>query len=148
MKVVLLADVKGHGKKGEVVEASDGYARNFLFPRGLAKEATKSALNEVQSKNEAKAYHKEQEILAAKETAAKLEGKKVEIKSKAGDNGKLFGKITNQNVADAIKYQLHVVVDKRKVVLPDGIKTVGAHEVEVKIYPEISAKITVEIISE
>lgn len=148
MKVVLLADVKGHGKKGEVVEASDGYARNFLFPRGLAKEATKSALNEVQSKNEAKAYHKEQEILAAKETAAKLEGKKVELKSKAGDNGKLFGKITNQNVADAIKYQLHVVVDKRKVVLPDGIKTVGAHEVEVKIYPEISAKITVEIISE
>lgn len=148
MKVVLLADVKGHGKKGDVVEASDGYARNFLFPRGLAKEATKSALNEVQSKNEAKAYHKEQEILAAKETAAKLEGKKVELKSKAGDNGKLFGKITNQNVADAIKYQLHVVVDKRKVQIPDGIKTIGSHEVEVKVYPEISAKITVEVVSE
>ena len=143
MKVVLLADVKGHGKKGEIVEASDGYARNFLFPKGLAKEATKGALNEVKSKNEAKAYHKEQEILQAKETAAKLEGGKVTIKSKAGDNGKLFGKITNQNVAEAVKYQLHVVVDKRKVQIPDGIKTVGSHEVEIKVYPEISAKITV-----
>lgn len=148
MKVVLLADVKGHGKKGEVVEASDGYARNFLLPKGLAKEATKGALNEVKGKNEAKAYHKEQEILAAKETAGKLEGGKVTISSKAGDNGKLFGKITNQNVADAIKYQLHVVVDKRKVQLPDGIKTVGSHQVEIKVYPEISAKITVEVVSE
>lgn len=148
MKVVLLADVKGHGKKGEVVEASDGYARNFLLPKGLAKEATKGVLNEVKGKNEAKAYHKEQEVLAAKETAAKLEGGKVTIKSKAGDNGKLFGKVTNQNVAEAIKYQLHVVVDKRKVLIPDGIKTIGSHEVEVKVYPEISAKITVEIISE
>ena len=142
MKVVLLADVKGHGKKGEVVEASDGYARNFLLPKGLAKEATKGALNEVKGKNEAKAYHKEQE------TAGKLEGGKVTIASKAGDNGKLFGKITNQNVADAIKYQLHVVVDKRKVQLPDGIKTVGSHQVEIKVYPEISAKITVEVVSE
>lgn len=148
MKVVLLTDVKGHGKKGEVVEASDGYARNFLLPRGLAKEATKGALNEVKGKNEAKAYHKEQEVLAAKETAAKLEGGKVTIKSKAGENGKLFGKVTNQNVADAIKYQLHVVIDKRKVQLPDGIKTVGAHEVEIKVYPSISAKITVEIEAE
>ncbi len=148
MKVVLLADVKGHGKKGQVVEASDGYARNFLLPKGLAKEATKGVLNEVKGKNEAMAYHKEQEVLAAKETAAKLEGGKVKIASKAGDNGKLFGKITNQNVADAIKYQLHVVVDKRKVQLPDGIKTIGSHEVEIKVYPEISAKITVEVVSE
>ena len=148
MKVVLLADVKGHGKKGMVVEASDGYARNFLLPRGLAKEATKGALNEVKGKNEAMAYHKEQEVLAAKETAAKLEGGKVTITSKAGENGKLFGKITNQNVADASKYQLHVVVDKRKVQLPEGIKTVGSHEVEIKVYPEISAQITVEVVSE
>lgn len=148
MKVVLLTDVKGHGKKGDVVEASDGYARNFLLPRGLAKEATKGVLNEVKGKNEAVAYHKEQELIAAKETAAKLEGGKVTIKSKAGDNGKLFGKVTNQNVADAIKYQLHVVVDKRKVVIPDGIKTVGSHGVEIKVYPEVSAKITVEIVAE
>lgn len=148
MKVVLLADVKGHGRKGEIVEASDGYARNYLLPRGLAKEATKGVLNEVKGKNDAAAYHKEQEKKAAKEAAEKIEGKKVTIKSKAGENGKLFGKVTNQNVAEAIKYQLHVVVDKRKVVLPEGIKTVGSHSVEIKIYPEISAKITVEIIPE
>lgn len=146
MKVILLADVKGHGKKGDVTEASDGYARNYLIPRGLAKEATKGALDEVRGKNEAKAYHKEQELIAAKETAAKLEGAKVTIPSKAGDNGRLFGKITNQNVADAIKYQLHVVIDKRKIVLPDGIKNVGAQSVEIKIYPEVSAKITVEVV--
>ena len=148
MKVVLLADVKGHGKKDEVVEASDGYARNYLIPRGLAKEATKGALSEVKGKNEAKAYHKEQELLAAKETAKKLEGAKVTIKSKAGENGRLFGKITNQNVADAIKYQLHVVIDKRKIVLPDGIKNIGSQSVEIKIYPEVSAKITVETVAE
>lgn len=148
MKVVLLADVKGHGKKGDVVEASDGYARNFLLPRGLAKEATKGVLNEVKGKNESAAYHKEQEIIAAKEAAKNLEGKKVTINSKAGDNGKLFGKITNQNVADAVKYQLHIVVDKRKINLPEGIKTIGEHQVEVKVYPNISAKITVEVIGE
>lgn len=148
MKVVLLADVKGHGKKGEVVEASDGYARNFLLPRKLAEVATADVLNNLKGKNEAAAYHKQQEIEAAKETAKKLEGAKVVLKGKAGDNGKLFGKITNQNVADAIKMQLHVVLDKRKVVLPDGIKTTGETTVELKIYPEISAKITVLVEAE
>ena len=145
MKVVLLTDVKGHGKKGDVVEASDGYARNFLLPRKMAEIATTDVLNNIKGKNEAAAYHKEQEILAAKEAAAKLEGKKIVLTGKAGDNGKLFGKITNQNVADAVKMQLHYVIDKRKVVLPDGIKTTGETTVELKIYPEISAKITVVV---
>lgn len=148
MKVLLLADVKGHGKKGDVVEASDGYARNYLIPRKLAQEATKSVLSEVKTKGEAAAYHKEQEKIAARETADKLNGAKVVIKSKAGDNGKLFGKVTNQNIADAIKYQLHVVIDKRKIVIPEGIKTVGSHKVEIKVYPEISAQITVETAAE
>ncbi len=148
MKVLLLADVKGHGKKGEVVEASDGYARNFLLPRGLAKEATKGIINEVKGKNEAQAYHKEQERISAKETAAKLEGAKVTVISKAGENGKLFGKVTNQNIADAIEKQLGIKIDKRKVVLSDAIKTIGSHKVEIKVYPEISAKITVETVSE
>lgn len=148
MKVVLLADVKGHGKKGQLVEASDGYARNYLIPKGLAKEATKGVLNEVKGKSDAAAYHKEQEKIAAKKTADEINGAKVVIKSKAGENGKLFGKITNQNVAEAIKYQLHVVIDKRKIVMPDGIKTIGEHSVEIKIYPEISAKITVEAVAE
>jgi len=143
MKVVLLADVKGHGKKGDVVEASDGYARNFLLPRKLAELATAEVLNNIKGKNEAAAYHKEQEIAEAKKIKESLDGAQVTLKGKAGENGKLFGKITNQNVADAIKYQLHHVVDKRKVVLPDGIKTTGTTTVEIKIYPEISANIKV-----
>lgn len=148
MKVLLLADVKGHGKKGEVVEASDGYARNFLLPRGLAREATKGILNEVKGKSEAEAYHKAQEKQLAKEMAAKLQGAKIQVVSKAGENGKLFGKVTNQNIADAIEKQLKIQIDKRKVVLPEAIKTIGSHSVEIKIYPEISAKITVETIAE
>ena len=145
MKVVLLTDVKGHGKKGDIVEASDGYARNFLIPKKMAEVATSDVLNNLKGKNEAAAFHKQEEIKAAKELKEKLEGKSVILTSKAGDNGKLFGKITNQNVADAIKMQLHHVIDKRKVVLPDGIKTIGVTEVEVKIYPEISAKIKVDV---
>ena len=145
MKVVLLTDVKGHGKNGDIVEASDGYARNFLIPKKMAEIATADVLNNIKGKNDAAKYHKEQEIAAAKELAASIEGKKVVIKSKAGENGMLFGKITNQNVADAIKYQLHVVIDKRKVVLPDGIKSIGETSVELKIYPEISATVKVVV---
>ena len=145
MKVVLLTDVKGHGKKGDVVEASDGYARNFLLPKKMAEIATADVLNNIKGKNEAAAFHKQQEIAAAKETAKKLEGAKVVLTGKAGEGGKLFGKITNQNVADAIKYQLHHVIDKRKIVLPDGIKTIGEKNVELKIYPEISATIKVVV---
>lgn len=145
MKVVLLTDVKGHGKKGDIVEASDGYARNFLLPKKMAEIATADVLNNIKGKNEAAAYHKQQEIEKAKETAKSLEGAKVVLKGKAGDSGKLFGKITNQDVAEAIKYQLHHVIDKRKVVLPDGIKTTGETSVVLKIYPEISATITVVV---
>ena len=115
MKVVLLADVKGQGKKGDLIEASDGYARNFLIPKKLAEAATTDVLNNIKGKNEAAAYHKQQDIAAAQKVADELEGKKIVLKGKAGDNGKLFGKITNQNVADAIKFQLHHVIDKRKI---------------------------------
>lgn len=145
MKVVLLTDVKGHGKKGDIVEASDGYARNFLIPKKMAEIATADVLNNIKGKNEAAAFHKQQEIDKAKETAKSLDGAKIVLKSKAGDNGKLFGKITNQDVADAVKFQLHHVIDKRKVVLPDGIRTTGETSVVLKIYPEISATITVVV---
>lgn len=148
MKVVLLADVKGHGKKGDLVEASDGYARNFLLPRGLAKEATKGILNELKGKSDAAAYHREQERKAALEAKAALESGKVTLSARAGEGGKLFGKITSQDVAEAIKMQLHHVVDKKKVVLPDGIKAIGDKTVEVKLYPEISAKVTVSVVPE
>ena len=148
MKVVLLTDVKGHGKKGDIVEASDGYARNFLLPRKMAEVATAGVLNNIKGKNESAAFHKQQELAAAKETAAALEGKKMVLRGKAGENGKLFGKITNQNVAEAVKMQLHHIIDKRKIVLPDGIKTIGETNVEIKIYPEISATIKVLVEAE
>ena len=148
MKVILQADVKGQGKKGQIVEVSDGYARNFLLPKGLAKEATKAAVNDLAGKDASAQYHKEQEIAEAKATAKKLDGQKVKLSAKAGDNGKLFGSITAQAVADAIKMQLHVVLDKRKVLVGDGIKTTGETQVELKIYPEITAKITVIVSGE
>ena len=148
MKVVLLADVKGHGKKGDLVEASDGYARNYLLPKGLATEATKGVINELKGKSDAAAYRKEQEKKAAMETKAVLESGSVTIAARAGEGGKLFGKVTSQDVADAIKMQLHQVIDKKKIVLPDGIKTIGDKTVDVKLYPEISAKVVVKVISE
>jgi len=107
MKVILKADVKGQGKKGDLINASDGYAKNFLLPKGLAIVADKSAINELEGKKSAAQFHKNQEEMRAKELAEKLEGKKVTFKAKSGDNGKLFGSITAQDVADEIKTQLH-----------------------------------------
>ena len=143
MKVILTADIKGKGKKGQVIEVSDGYARNFLFPRGLATQVTNAAMNDLKGKEMREAFHKEQELLAAKETAAKLSGKTVRLSARAGEGGRLFGSITSQAVADAIKMQLHVVIDKRKIVMGEGIKTIGETEVDIKVYPEISARIKV-----
>lgn len=113
MKVVLLQDVKSIGKKDTVVTVSDGYARNFLFPRKLAVEATAAAMNDVKTKESAKAHHKREEIKAAEEMKAKIDGKTVTIKAKAGKEGKLFGAVTTKDVADAIKQQLKVDIDKK-----------------------------------
>ncbi len=145
MKVILQADVKGHGKKGQLVNASDGYAKNYLIPKGLAVVADKSAINEMKNRESSEAYHKEQEIAAAKALADKISGGVVKLTAKAGEGGKLFGSITNKDVAEAVKMQLHAVVDKKKIILPDGIKMLGVTEVEIKVYPEISAKIKVEV---
>ena len=142
MKVVLLQDVKDIGKKDQVVNVSDGYARNFLLPRKLAKEATTAAMNDVKAKESAKAHHKREEIKAANELKAKLDGKEVTIKAKAGKEGKLFGAVTSKDVAAAIKAQHKIEIDKKKIVMKD-IKTFSRVDVEIKIYPEIQAKITV-----
>lgn len=144
MKVVLLQDVKSIGKKDTVVTVSDGYARNFLLPRKLAVEATAAAMNDVKTKESAKAHHKREEIKAAEELKTKIDGKTVTIKAKAGKEGKLFGAVTTKDVADAIKQQLKVDIDKKKLVMND-IKTFMRCECEVKIYPEIHAKITVNV---
>lgn len=142
MKVVLLQDVKDIGKKDQVVNVSDGYARNFLLPRKLAKEATAAVMNDVKTKESAKAHHKREEIKAANELKAKLDGKEVTIKAKAGKEGKLFGAVTTKDVAAALKEQHKIDIDKKKIVMKD-IKTFSRVDAEVKIYPEIQAKITV-----
>lgn len=143
MKVILQADVKGKGKKGDIREVSDGYARNFLFPRGLAVEANAANMNTIKGQKEAQAFHKEQEKGEALAVKEKIDAASVTLRAKAGDNGKLFGSITNKDVAEALKMQQHIVVDKKKFHMPDGIKTIGTTEVEVRIYPEISAKLKV-----
>ena len=144
MKVILKADVKNLCKKGEIVNTSDGYARNFLFPKGLAVEANATAMNDFNNKESAKKFHKAEEIKAAKEDAAKLDGKTVKVTAKAGANGKLFGSVTGKDISLAVKAQLGIDVDKRKISVAD-IKQFGTYEAELKIYQGISAKISVQV---
>ncbi len=144
MKVILKQDVKGLGKKGELVNASDGYARNFLFPKGLAIEANASAMNDFNNKEQAKKFHKQEEIKAAEADAAKLEGKTFKVNARAGANGKLFGSVTSKDIAEQIKKDLNLDVDKRKISVED-IKQFGTYEAEIKVYQGISAKIFVQV---
>lgn len=145
MKVILLQDVKKMGKKGDVIEASDGYARNYLFPRKLAEEATANALHVVNAKKENERKKKLAELESAQKLAAELKGKEVTINAKAGDNGRLFGAITNKDVAEAINSEFNLSIDKKKVVV-NTIKVAGTYEVEVKLYPEVSTKMKVNIV--
>lgn len=144
MKVVLLQDVKDIGKKDQIVNVSDGYARNFLLPRKIAKEATQAAVNDVKIKESAKAHHKQEEIDAANKLKAEINDKSVVIKAKAGKEGKLFGAVTTKDVSEALESQLSVKIEKKKLVMSD-VKTFGSYTCEIKIYPEISAKITVRV---
>lgn len=145
MKVILLKDVKGLGKKGEVVNASDGHARNFLFPRKVAIEATEGNVHVLNNQKEKERRQKLAEIEAAQKLASELKGKEVKIQTKAGDGGRLFGAITSKDISEAIEKQLKVKIDKKKIVT-DTIKLLGGYEVEVKLYPEISTKIKVMVV--
>lgn len=144
MKVILKQDVKSLGKKGDLVNASDGYARNFLFPKGLAVEANASAMNDFNNKEKAKKFHKDEEIKAANATADSLSGKTFKLKAKAGANGKLFGSVTSKDVAAEIKKEMNIDIDKRKIVMED-IKAFGTVEAEIKVYQGISAKVFVQV---
>lgn len=144
MKVVLLSDVKGQGKKGELCNVSDGYARNFLFPKNLAVAADSAAMSELKSREEAKEHHKKEEIAAAKAAAAQLEGKTVVIKAKAGANGKLFGSVTSKEIAAEIKSNFNMDIDRKKMTVSD-IKNFGEYTAEIKLHTGISAKITVKV---
>ena len=145
MKVILTQDIKGQGKKGQLVEVSDGYARNFLMPRGLAQEATKENLNVMHGKQEAEAYKKQMALDDAKELAKKLGELTVEIKAKSGENGKLFGSVTSKEIVEELLGAHHIKIDKKKLVLPDGIKTLGTTEVEIKLHPGVSARLKVSV---
>ncbi len=147
MQVILNQDVKGQGKKGQMVNVSDGYARNFLLPRGLAKEATKSNINVMKGKAESLEYKIKTETEEAKNTAEKMKEIEVVIKAKAGDNGKLFGSITSKDVAEELKMQHHIKIDKKKIVMND-IKTLGVAEVTVKLYTGVTGTLKVNVLSE
>ena len=144
MKVILLQDVKKLGKKGDVVSTSDGYARNFLFPRNLAQEATDSNLHVLNAKKDVERRKKTAEIEAAQKLADDLRDKVVKIDAKAGDSGKLFGAITSKDIADKINDEFNVKVDKKKIVM-DTIKIAGTYNIEVKLYPEVSTKMKVMV---
>lgn len=144
MKVILNQDVKGQGKKGELVNVSDGYARNFLFPRGLAIDANPAAMNELKNREEAAAFHEEQEKKKAKESAAALEGKVVKITARAGQGGKLFGSVTTKEVAEELARSYKVKIDKRKIDMAD-IKAYGSYPAEIKLNYGVTAKITVMV---
>ena len=144
MKVILLQDVKKLGKKGDVVSTSDGYARNFLFPRNLAQEATDSNLHVLNAKKDVERRKKTAEIEAAQKLADDLRDKVVKIDAKAGDSGKLFGAITSKDIADKINDQFNVKVDKKKIVM-DTIKIAGTYNIEVKLYPEVTTKMKVMV---
>ena len=144
MKVILKEDVKSIGKKGTLVNVSDGYARNFLLPKGLAVEATAGALGEMKSKQDSERHRLEQELILAKENASKLSGKTVKVVAKAGQNGKLFGSVTSKEISEAIKGQYAIAVDKRKIDVAD-IKNFGTYEAEIKFPQGVTAKISVQV---
>lgn len=145
MKVILLQDVKALGKKGDLVNASDGYARNFLLPKNLAREANAQAMNEYRNAENSKNFKIATEKKQAEDYKAQLEGKTFEMKAKAGQGGKLFGSITAKQVAEEIKKQYNINIDKRKVVLESDIKEFGSYKADVKLYSGIVANITVKV---
>ena len=145
MKVMLLKDVKGQGKKDEIVNVSDGYARNFLFPRKLAIEADAKALADAKNKEDAENFKIEQDKKHAREIAEKLQGVTVKIKATAGADGRLYGSITTADIADALKEQHSIEIDKRKIVSDGAIKAHGSYTLDVKLYPEIVGKVNVVV---
>ena len=143
MKVILKADVKGNGKKGEIINVSDGYARNFLFPKGLAVEANAQAMNEYNNAASSKAHHEKVLKDAAEDAKKKLDVASVTIKAKAGSGGRLFGSVTSKEIAAEIKNALKLDVDKKKIVLDSDIKAFGTYTVPIKLYAGVTANLKV-----
>lgn len=148
MKVILLKDIKGTGKKGDILNASDGHARNYLIPRGLAKEATDGSVKELEHQNASKVKKEEAELANAKALAERISTLDITFKTKAGEGGRLFGSITNKDVADMIKSKHNLDIDKKKIAMDQPIRTLGTTNVTIKVYPKVSAQMKVHVIEE
>ena len=144
MKVILLADVKGQGKKGELCNVSDGYARNFLFPRKLASEINAQLMSELKNKESSEKFKADEELEAAKANAEKINGQTVSLKAKGGANGKLFGSITAKEIAVEVNKKFNITADKRKIVV-DDIKAFGTYNAQVKLHPKVTADFKVQV---
>ena len=148
MKVILKQDVTGLGKKEDMANVRDGYARNFLFPKGLAVEASATNINVMNTKKDAEKTKKDREFTRAGSLAVKLKETIVVIKAKSGENGKLFGSITSKDISEKLKKDFNLDIDKKKIIMPEAVKSLGTIVVEVKLYPEVSAKLTIQVINE
>ena len=148
MKVILLDNIKGVGKKDEIINASDGYARNYLLPKKLAVEANSEILSKLNNKKESANYRKDVEKQNAEELAKKIKGIMLKIKVKAGENGKIFGGVTSKEISENLKSQYNFIVDKKKIDLKETIKTLGEFNIDIKLYEGVVASLRVEVISE
>ncbi len=145
MEIVLLEDVKALGKKGEIVKVNEGYARNFILPKKLGVEATAKNLNDLKLKKANQEKLAAQQLAAAKELGEKIEKSPVTLSIKAGDNGKAFGSVSGKEISKAIQEQLNLEIDKKKLVLPEPLKTFGTHEVPVKLHKDVTVKLSVKV---
>lgn len=148
MKVILLDNIKGVGKKDEVINASDGYARNYLLPKKLAVEANTENMSKLNNKKEANSYKKDLEKQAAEEIAQKLKGILLKIKVKAGENGKIFGGVTAKEISDNLKSQYQIEIDKKKIELKEQIKTLGSFSVTIKLYEGVTGTLKMEVLAQ
>ena len=148
MKVILTQDIKSVGKKGQILDASDGYARNYLLPRKLAVVADNANLNELKTKQDANKYKRDMTMASAKELCEKMKGYELTFKIKAGENGKTFGSVTAKDIADALNEKYYVEVDKKKIGLTDAIKTLGNYVIDIKLFEGITGKLKVKVVAE
>ncbi len=147
MKVILKEDIKGVGKKDQIINANDGYARNYLFPKNLAVPADKGNLTNLQSKKSSEEHRKELEKEAAKQTAKKIEEITLKLPVKAGENGKVFGSITSKEIAENLGKQYGIKVDKKKILLNEPIKVIGTFHIEIKLYDTVMAKLKINVVA-
>lgn len=145
MKVILLEDVKGVGKKNQIINANDGYAKNFLFPKKLAVEADKNNLSKLNNQQKIEEQKRQDELQQAQDLSAQLEKLNIQISVKLGENGKLFGSVTNKEIAQHLQENFNIKIDKKKIVLLEPIKTLGEKQVEIKLHPKVTSKVKVNI---